>query len=263
MSSTRSQRAIPAPWLTALEGRALFEFGAAQAASPLLRLVGRGDRHPVLVLPGFTADDRSTRSLRRMLRTQGYWTHGWRLGRNLGPTRRVTEGLVERLATVHGRHGQKVSLVGWSLGGIFARELARAFPASVRQVITLGSPFRMTALHRSAASGLYEALGPLHAVDLASIGAESERPPLEVPATAIYTRTDGIVRWWQCLEADGPQRENIEVRGSHSGLGFNPAVLYAVSDRLAQPADDWRPFHAPPLLRSFYPRPDIWRDGAA
>src|SRR5437870_1661144 len=123
-----------------LEQRALFELGALVAASPWLRLLGRGDQHPVLVLPGFTASDVTTTPLRWQLRSWGYWAHGWQLGRNLGPTPAVLEGLVDRLLTLHERHGRKVTLIGWSLGGIYARELARQFPDSVRSVITLGSP---------------------------------------------------------------------------------------------------------------------------
>ncbi len=253
--------AAPSNWLTALEARALFELGAMAAASPLLRLIGRGDEHPVLVLPGFTADDRSTVPLRALLRGQGYWTHGWRLGRNMGPTPRVVDGLLDRLATLHSRHGRTVSLVGWSLGGIFARALARERPEWVRLVITLGSPFRMVEGDRSAASGIWDSVRDAHAHELVQLQErERDRPPLSVPATSIYTRTDGIVRWWLCLEDEGRHRENIEVVGSHSGLGFNPAVALAVSDRLAQPADDWRPFHPSPWLRHLYPLPARWRD---
>lgn len=249
----------PDPSLFALESRAALEFGAFLASSPLLRAMGRGDRHPVLVLPGFTAGDRSTAPLRGVLRGQGYWTHGWRLGRNLGPTPAVVEGLVERLSTLHERHGRTVSLVGWSLGGMYARGMARLAPDMVRQVITLGSPFRLRDGGASNVSYLYERVRGTH-VELppeASIP-EHELPPLEVPTTAIYTRTDGVVHWSTCIEAEGDRRENIEVTGSHSGLGHNPAVLFAVADRLAQPEDDWRPFRAPPWLRRLYPRPVWW-----
>ncbi len=258
MSSPPRRRAGPSPWLTALEGRALVGRGTIGALEPWLARVRRGDGHPVLVLPGFTADDRSTGPLRGILRGQGYWTHGWRLGRNLGPTQHVIDGLAARFAALHEQHAQPISVVGWSLGGIFARELARRAPDQVRQVITLGSPFRIGDADRSAASGLYERLRPLH-VQRPPLPPEDARPPLQVPATSIYTRTDGIVRWWQCLESEGPRRENIAVRGSHSGLGFNPAAVYAVSDRLAQPADDWQPFSAPRWARRWYPRPVSWR----
>ncbi len=245
-----------------LESRAVFELGAAAAAAPWLRLIGRGDNHPVLILPGFLADDPSTAPLRYILRGQGYWVHGWELGRNLGPTPQIVDGMIDRLHTLHDRHGAPVSLVGWSLGGIYARRLARRFPGLIRQVITLGSPFRITDGDRSTVSGLYERLSPrhVHVVDHHLPGLDAGE--LAMPATSIYTRTDGVVRWWQCLESSGERRENIEVHGSHSGLGFNPAVIYAISDRLAQPPDQWRPFRAPPCSERFFPTPADWCGGA-
>lgn len=263
---TETRRPVPAPSaaLFALENRALFELGAFLASSPFLRLVGRGDRHPVLVLPGFTASDRSTLPLRFALRGQGYWVHGWDLGRNLGPTGRIMRGIHERLHDVYTRHDRKVSLVGWSLGGIYARELARHHPDKVRQVITLGSPFRLVQGDGSNAQALFEALGPLHSPEFASLAVpEADKAPLEVPSTAIYTRTDGVVKWHTCIEAPGSLRESIEVRGSHSGLGHNPAVVYAVLERLAQREGTWRPFRAPPGARYWYPRPAHWRPVAA
>ena len=242
-----------------MESRAVFELGAVAAASPLLRALGRGDEHPVLVLPGFLAGDSSTAPLRSVLQSQGYWVHGWRLGRNLGPTAHVVDGLIERLHALHERHDRPVSIIGWSLGGIYARRLARRSPDLVRQVITLGSPFRINPEDRSAVSGIYERMRPPHVVGVDALLPGHEAGPLEVPTTAIYTRTDGVVRWWQCIESIGPFRENIEVRGSHSGLGFNPAVIYAISDRLRRPADDWRPFRPPPGTGHWYPKPADWR----
>jgi pimeloyl-ACP methyl ester carboxylesterase len=241
----------------------VFELGAMAAAAPWLRLAGRGDQHPVLILPGFLADDPSTAPLRYVLRGQGYWVHGWDLGRNIGPTPYIVDGLIDRLQSLHQRHGAPVSLIGWSLGGIYARRLARRFPDTVRQVITLGSPFRITPADRSAVSSLYDRLSPGHVVTVDDLLPGIDAGPLAVPATSIYTRTDGVVRWWQCLEDTGPRRENIEVYGSHSGLGFNPAAIYAISDRLAQRPDDWKPFRAPPGTSQFFPKPSTWRPRAA
>ncbi|MEM9513715.1 MAG: alpha/beta hydrolase [Actinomycetota bacterium] len=250
--------------LLALEQRAPFEFGAFLASSPLLRMIGRGDEHPVLVLPGFTASDASTRPLRDVLRSQGYWAHRWRLGRNLGPTVEIIEGMRARVVELSDRHQRPVSIVGWSLGGIYARALARGMPDRVRLVITLGSPFRMRPADRSNASGLYTRLRELHIEPPAELLVpEEELPPLSVPSSAIYSRTDGIVDWRACIDAPGPHRENIEVRGAHYGLGFNPAVVYAISDRLAQGPDDWRPFEAPVWLRAAFPRPAYWSPSAA
>jgi pimeloyl-ACP methyl ester carboxylesterase len=253
---------IEAPkwWLTVSESRAWFELGAFAAASPALRLLGRGDRHPVLVLPGFTASDRSTEPLRWFLRGQGYWTHGWRLGRNMGPTQKILTGLGHRLQELHDRHDRPVSLVGWSLGGIYARELARRHPERVRLVITMGSPFRMEPGDRSAAEAVWNVARRRFSREMGGLlDPEHTKVPLAVPSTSIYTRTDGIVRWFTCLESEGERRESIEVRGSHSGLGFNPAVLTAVADRLAQREGHWQPFSPPWPLRYLYPEATTYR----
>lgn len=259
MGLTGSRLQPPATMLQLLESRAVFELGAVAAAAPWLRMIGRGDNHPVLVLPGFLADDPSTAPLRSILRGQGYWVHGWNMGRNLGPTAAVVSGLVERLHSLHDRHGRQVSVIGWSLGGIYARRLARRHPELVRQVITLGSPFRLTGDGRSAVSGLYDRLSYRH-VEIDEVLPGRDAGPLPVPTTAIYTRTDGVVRWWQCIEDIGPQRENIEVRGSHSGLGFNPAAIYAISDRLAQRPGEWRPFRPPVGTGHVFPHPADYRE---
>ena len=172
-----------------------------------------------------------------------------------------SDGIRRRIEEVHDRHGTKVSLVGWSLGGIYARELARDHADAVRQVITLGSPFRFRDGDRSSASGWYDLVAPRLDPFPGRATAEEARPPLTVPATAIYTRTDGIVRWHACIEAAGPRRESIEVRGTHSGLGFNLAAIVAITDRLAQPEGTWSPFRPPAALRYLYRRPVSWRPG--
>ena len=259
-------RIVRAPdhWLQLAESRMWFELSAFLAASPILRAMGRGDRHPVLVLPGFVGDDYSTLLLRLVLRAQGYWTHGWRLGQNMGPTDQVLDGIETRLDQLWTRHGRPVSLVGWSLGGIYARELARDNPGKVRQVITLGSPFRMREGDRSAVSHLADGLAWQWRADaLRAAWAEQDKPPLPVPSTAIYSRTDGVVRWHICIDAESDEHENVEVIGSHSGLGFNPAAVYVVSDRLSQPEGDWRRFTAPPAVRHLFPRPASWREAVA
>ena len=242
----------PSRRLLAMEQRALFELGAMFAAAPLLRAMGRGDRHPVLVMPGFTADDDSTALLRFVLRGWGYWAHGWRLGSNLGPTTAAVDGMRARLDALHDRHGQKVSIIGWSLGGLFARGLARDSPDKVRQVITLGSPLQLGPEDRTTASPIADRLR--HRFDPAFLREPDHRQPLlPVPSTSIYSRTDGVVRWQICLDVADAQHDNVEVRSSHIGLGFNPAALYVIADRLSQPADAWRPFRPPPLLRRVFP----------
>jgi pimeloyl-ACP methyl ester carboxylesterase len=240
----------------ALEGRAWLELATLVPALPALASAPRGDGHPVLVLPGYLADDNSTRALRWFLRDRGYYAHAWRLGRNIGPTDDVVAGLVARLRALHSRHDRRVSLIGWSLGGIYARELARAHPDHVRQVITLASPFR-DPLASNVARLARLGLGPRPREPRLPI--EHLRAPIPVPTTAFYSETDGIVAWQSCLVEPGPRAENLAVRTSHCGMGHHPTVLLAIADRLSQPESSWQPYatrqsiwwpFAPTLLRS-------------
>jgi pimeloyl-ACP methyl ester carboxylesterase len=232
--------------------RALVSAGALAAGSPLLRLAPRGEPHPVVVLPGWLASDVSTRSLRRRLGRLGYPTVGWDLGRNNGPRPEVVDGLrmlVQRLAD---EHGGPVSIVGQSLGGIFARRLAERSPRLVRQVISLGSPFAAAPSRPRAASrsGMYQEYRRLRSVEQVR-----RAPALRVPSTSIYSQWDGVVDWRMCLQEEGPRSENVAVHASHLGMGVDPAVLWIVADRLAQPADGWRPFVRPTRfgLRALFP----------
>ncbi|HEY3259265.1 MAG TPA: alpha/beta hydrolase [Pseudonocardiaceae bacterium] len=230
--------------------RAIGELAAYYAGRPVARFAPRGDGHGVLVLPGFLATDLSTRPLRAFLRRLGYDARPWRLGRNLGPIDIVLDGLPQRLRELQATTGVPVSLVGVSLGGSYARELARAHSELVRQVITLGSPFRLpiryTGRPLTHAEGIYRAFESRYSRRLLDQPEEYDLPPLPVPATAIYTRTDGVVPWQACLEREGPSSESVEVWGSHSGLGHNPLALAVIADRLAQPPGSWRGFRHPP-----------------
>jgi pimeloyl-ACP methyl ester carboxylesterase len=232
----------PPRGLFLLEGRARLELAALLPAYPVLRRAPRGDGHPVLVLPGFLAGDFSTRALRAFLRDRGYSAHAWGLGRNLGPNPELVAKMVERLQTLRQRHERKVSLIGWSLGGVYARELARNFPSDIRQVITLASPFRD--LTATSVPPLLRRFGGRHRPENDTRRAQLGEP-IPVPATAIYSKTDGIAAWQSCVEPSGPQSENIEVESSHLGIGHHPVVLLTIADRLAQPEGVWRPFQAP------------------
>jgi pimeloyl-ACP methyl ester carboxylesterase len=236
-------------------GRAAADFGFYLAARPALQRLPQGDGHPVLVLPGLLADDTSTRVLRKTLRRLGYRVHGWRLGRNIGPTEACVNGMRDRIDDLSDRYGRPISLVGWSLGGIFARDIARRTPDSVRQVITLGSPFRISRGSQSRATKVFDRYSHLH-VEHRAFPLEADGLPLPVPATSIYSHLDGIVHWQTCLDTPGSQCENIAVYASHLGLGHHPAAIYAVADRLAQPEGSWKPFKAPLFLRPAFPRPD-------
>jgi pimeloyl-ACP methyl ester carboxylesterase len=244
---TTGRIAPPRRGLLFLEGRALLELAATLSAYPFLRRAPRGDGHPVLVFPGFMASDFSTRALRRFLRDLGYGAHGWKLGRNRGPSPEVAAGMAERLHELHRRYGRRPSLVGWSLGGIYARELARRFPDDVRQVITLASPFRdveATNVPRFLRDPDRRRSLPDEADYRVRLGA-----PIPVPMTAIYSRTDGIAAWRSCCAEDGPQSESIEVESSHLGIGHHPVALLTIADRLAQPEGSWKRFTPPPGWR--------------
>ena len=229
--------------------RTALETAGYLLALPRIAAGPRGDGHHVLVLPGLLAGDRSTAGLRLALRARGYSPHAWRQGLNLGPTRFAMEGLVRRLDDLHAKTGDPVSLVGWSIGGILARELARQFPEKVRCVITLGSPFRLNADDApdvTHASRIFGALRPWH-TDLMEHGLrEEQRPALRVPATSIYSRCDGMVPWEACQNLPGELQENIEVTASHFGMGLHPTVLSIVADRLAQPVGAWQRYSAGP-----------------
>lgn len=234
-------------WLL-LEGRAAGELLTTLALRPLLRRLKKGDGHPVLLLPGFLAGDLSTRPLRGVLRDLGYWAHRWNLGRNLGVRGDLEQRLTRRVAEVNERHGRKVSLIGWSLGGVYARVMANRHPERVRGVISLGSPFAKNA--KATRSGwLYEWFTdqPIEEIPPERMADVRRTPP--VPTTSIFSRTDGIAAWQTSIEPEGPRSESIEVVGSHLGLGFNPLVLYAVADRLAEPEGGWRPFFRPGVKR--------------
>lgn len=235
--------------------RALFEFSTLPLTTPLLYSAPKGDGHPVLVLPGFMTSDRSTRILRRYFNRLGYDTYRWDLGRNLGPKAVGEDGelLSDRLQHIHENTGQKVSLVGWSLGGAMARQLGERHPEHVRQVITLGSPLKGRA-QATTVWRLYEAATgeKVQSRKIRQQMAEIAGPP-PVPTTAIYSKADGVVPWQNCMVAESDHSENVEVYGSHCGLGVNGPVLYAIADRLAQPEGDWEPFEAAGLKAAIYP----------
>lgn len=241
----------------ALEWRAPWEFGATMLAMPWLNQAPKGDGHPVIVFPGLMASDVSTRPLRRFLERMGYTAYGWNRGSNLGPKEGVLEHCMEWFRALHRRHRRRVSLIGWSLGGIYARELAKDFPKEVRQVITLGTPFtghpkatnawrlyELVTGHRIGAPGIHEPL----------------RLPPPVPTTSIYSRTDGVVAWQCSVERRSARTDNIEVEASHFGIGLNALAWYAIADRLAQPENAWQHFDPQGSLRWLYrdPSRSVW-----
>jgi pimeloyl-ACP methyl ester carboxylesterase len=231
----------PSLFLMLAEARSLFELNSSLLLSPLLLRAPKGDGHPVLALPGFLASDLSMAPLRRYLKELGYDAHAWNMGRNLGGVGSKRAALRELLQQIHETTGRKVSVVGWSLGGIYARDLALQLPDLVRSVITLGSPFTRD-VRATNATRLYEALSGEGIDDNPEIQ-QAIAGDLPVPTTSIYSRTDGIVNWRTCHLNPSATAENIEVYlASHVGLGVNPASLWAVADRLAQAEGEFKQF---------------------
>ncbi|GAA3830553.1 esterase/lipase family protein [Nocardioides panacisoli] len=204
-----------------------------------------GGGRPVLVLPGFSANDAMTGRLRGHLRRHGFRVHGWKLGRNHGLTDRLVDGVEDRFTAVAAQYDEPVSIVGWSFGGLLARWLAHEHADGVRQIVCLGSPWRAEG-ERTRATAMFERSRERHGIsERAREIVETARGPVPVPTTAIWSRTDGIVPWKGCRVDDATDpapAENVEVLSSHVGMVANPLVLATVVDRLAQDPAHWRPF---------------------
>jgi pimeloyl-ACP methyl ester carboxylesterase len=255
MTAQLAQYEPPSPIWSFLEPtRAAMEMSTLPFAMMTMGCIPRGDGHPVMVLPGFMGSDSSTVTIRNYLTALGYEVYPWALGRNLGRRGDIEHKMVERANHIAATHGQKVSLVGWSLGGIFARQIARDIPDAVRQVITLGSPFGSP-----GRGGTNKEIAELYEMMSGENPAEEPLEALEeiwsappVPSTAIFSKSDGVAAWEVCIEQEGPLTDNVEVHGSHTGLGFNPVVLYVIGDRLSLAEDEWTPFDRSGMRGFFY-----------
>lgn len=234
--------------------RALLEFAALLPARPLLKNAPRGDGHPVMTLPGFRGNDTSMNIMRRYLEEWGYDPHPWGLGTNLGVgfdrvyyERRFLSQL-ERLTR---RRGQPATLIGWSQGGVIARQAAKARPELVRQVITLASPIGDTP-EATTIWRIFERTSEQEITkELMDHLREVAEPVPEVRCICIYSRSDGIVSPFIAQDQVSPLSENICVWASHFGMSVNPFVLLVIADRLAQPETDWRPFSESSLSKIF------------
>lgn len=259
-----------------LQGDALWaggEFTAKVLTEPLLdQIAPRADgATPVLTLPGFSGPEVSLRPLNRFLNRRGFVADSWGLGINRGPKSMdyiATLGglLGDRIKSMADENGKAVSLIGQSLGGVYARELARMFPNDVDRVITLGSPANLRAGHHNGINkGVRMASRLIIGRPVEELLNEAEieelalhEPPQDVPLVAIYSPYDGVVHEdlamipeeFLDLDDDTP-RENIEIICSHIGMGVNPLVLLAVADRLLEDRNNWRAFNA----RDYMPEP--------
>ena len=243
---------------TLLEWRALVELGPLPLSWPWLRSTPKGDGHPVLLLPGFTASDVTLAPLAAFLRSRGYAVETWGFGQNRGFNRKFVAALEQKVRYMHHRAGRKISLIGHSLGGVFAYDLAHQLPECVRSVVSLGSPMRLSRGRVEAPLSvkvLYRLLahpmGPV--AHMAMSRARNLEVPPSMPSVCIYSATDGVVPAHAAvIETSSKQHENLAVPGSHIGLGVNPLVMWIVADRLSQREDHWRPFRPRGAVAGLY-----------
>jgi len=248
----------PSFWDSATElPRVMLEMTSLTYTWPWLAAAPRGDGHTVLILPGFMAGDQSTLVLRRVLRRLNYNPLPWELGQNTGSVE-LQQRLRERFLAIISEFPGPISLIGQSLGGVFARILAHERPDRIRQVITLGSPFASGTPDtvNSLVSRLFQTVSGMSREEMRDQMTEFPAAAPPVPSTAIYSKSDGVVHWSTCLEYESEQAENIEVIGSHSGMAFNPLVLNVIVDRLSQKPDNWKPFRRSGCLGLVYPEPE-------
>ena len=202
-----------------------------------------GDGHAVVIFPGLASDHQAIAPLKTLCQDLGYAAFDWGRGWNSGPQGNLNhwlDGLADDVEGMTRSHDAPISLVGWSLGGIYAREVAKRLPARARQVITIGTPFAGSPDHTHA-KWVYRLLNGQKPPVTKALARRLAAPP-GVPTTSIFSRSDGIVPWQACVQQGGRQHvENIEVKGSHCGLGWNSEVFRVVADRLRQPHGGWQP----------------------
>lgn len=227
MSTVRS--GPPSHWATAGEALSGLEVFRLAAKTPTLWSIPRGDGGPVLLVPGLGATDRSLVPLRRFLRDKGHHARSAGFGRIHANVPELAARLVERTAKVAGERGRKVSLVGWSIGGVLSRETARQRPDLVERVITFGTPVTGGPAHTALGRGYT----PEQLAQIEEIGRLRREVPIRVPITAIWSRRDGVVAPHACIDDYSPDVENIEVTSTHLGMGLDPDVWATIARRLA------------------------------
>jgi hypothetical protein len=227
---------IPAPPLfnIVLEGRALFEWSSMFCLYPLIPKRIKGANKPVLLIPPYLGNDLSTSFVRKYLKSVGFKTYKWDLGVNLVKSHYIPK-LIEKLDEIYENHQEKVSLVGWSGGGIFAKIIANRYPEKVEQIVTIGSPVWGVMNLETPLINIFEFFrGKSLKERNEKFLKELEAIP-DVPITCIYTKTDGVMPWKHCMEVESHRKniKNIEVYGSHSGMGANATVLLTVANALS------------------------------
>ncbi len=223
--------------------RACYDMTTMAFSPALLASLPHGDGHPILILPGFMAGDSSTVILRRFLSRLDYSVYGWDLGVNLGPRIHLQKAMRTKFSEIRRRHNdQKITVIGQSLGGIYARLLGSINPDQVRMVISLGSPYQTDGADKSWPKALFERMMGDEYDPVMETQAKEVAKPLNVPTTSIFSKFDGIVPWQACIEPETNKHENIQVYCSHIGMAMHTPTLRIIANRLAQPKDTWAPY---------------------
>lgn len=231
MSSRTEPLVAPKRSAIIREAMGLFEPARLGLRYSRLKRLPRGDGQTVLMLPGFGTTDNWLWPLSRYLKFLGYKVEGWGLGRNTGRVPQLVPRIVDRIDALATDSTEKLSLVGWSLGGYLAREAARERPALVEKVITFGSP--VVGGPKYTATSRHYIKNGFDLDEIEAKVAERDAVPLTVPVTAIYSKRDGIVAWQACIDHVNEHVEHIEVGASHLGMGLSPDVFEIVARRLA------------------------------
>lgn len=256
----------PAAWMTALEiPRVMQEMSMLLPTHKWLKSLPKGDGHPIIVLPGFSADNRSTAILRSYLKDWGYAVEPWALEQNLDPRdMKGFEGVIDfresmkevvgaRIQELYETTGKQVTLLGWSLGGIFSRVLASDNQNAVRQVMTLGTPFgdpRTVPVYDMMARFQKKPMSQAHYDEWMAM---CEAPLGDVKLTILFSKSDGFVSRDIANNAQGDTQEAIHVCSSHVGFAVNPTVLYLIAQRLqaSSESNDWQKFLPANKLASY------------
>jgi len=239
-----------------LESRVALELISLPLFFPFLQNAPMGDGHPVLAIPGFSAGDSATYMMRQFLANRGYRPYAWNLGRNIGPLAGLESRMVDRVKALADQHGEPVSVIGWSLGGLFARYLGHQVPDHIRTVITMGSPIgikeggsNISPMVLRMADGVMPAR--LKAMSSSrNVGLWRNTPP--VPTTAMYSISDGAAHWTDmCDPLEHDKSENVRVPGTHLGLTHNPFVYWVLANRLAQEPREWDKYQSQGVEAAF------------
>ena len=239
----KSQIKIPSVGRFLLEPLGLLEILNNRASQSILKGLSNGNGELVVLIPGFGTGDVLTSLLRNYLKSKNFNVYGWDCGINWKYSEEIEEKFIHKLNELTEKHQQKVTLVGYSLGGVTARIIANRIPNKIKQVIIVGTP-----IQKINGQNNLEFIYPLLMMgekieDFNPVWVKEIATVLPMPSTSIYSKKDGIVPWQNCMDWEtGPTTENVEIFSSHLAMFTTPCTWYIIVDRLLQAEDNWQLF---------------------